>query len=108
MRISIVGSGYVGLTTALGFAATGNQVICVDTNEHIIEMVNNSVSPIFEPGFEDAFKNAGANIEAKSSIVTAVEETDITVIAVGTPFDGTEIDLSQITQVSKEIGRRSN
>ena len=62
-------------------------------------------SPIFEDGLEKLLKcNIGKNLKASSDLKGAIAESDVSIIAVGTPFDGNEIDLSFIRQVSFEIG----
>ena len=66
--ISIVGSGYVGLTTALGFASLGMKVVCVDNRKEIVDNINASKSPIFEPGVENAYQQAGKNLTATQDI----------------------------------------
>jgi UDPglucose 6-dehydrogenase len=105
MKISIVGTGYVGLCTGVGFALLGHKVICVDRDPKKIENINNGISPIYEDGLEQALKETKNNFKATTHLGFAVQSSDIIFIAVGTPSkkDGS-IDLSQIEEVSKQIG----
>lgn len=107
MKISVIGSGYAGLVNAVGFAHIGNQVTCVDIDQTKIDNINNGISPIFEEDLENMLKDAieKGNIKATTDIRTAIQETDITFIAVGTPsnIDGS-IDLKYIKAVANEIG----
>ena len=107
MKISVIGSGYAGLVNAAGFAHIGNQVTCVDIDQKKIDQINNGISPIFEEGLEDILKDSlkKGNIKATTDIKAAIEQTDLTFIAVGTPSneDGS-INLKYIETVSKDIG----
>ncbi len=107
MKISVIGSGYAGLVNAAGFAHIGNQVTCVDIDQKKIDQINNGISPIFEEGLEDILKSSlkKGNLKATTDIKTAIEQTDLTFIAVGTPSneDGS-INLKYIETVSKDIG----
>jgi len=107
MKISVIGSGYAGLVNAAGFAHIGNQVTCVDIDQKKIDQINNGISPIFEEDLEDILKDSlkKGNLKATTDIKTAIEQTDLTFIAVGTPSneDGS-INLKYIETVSKDIG----
>jgi len=108
MKISIVGTGYVGLVSGVCFAELGNKVICVDNNKEKIDKLKKLVMPIFEPGLEDLVKKnlKKGNITFSSSIKEAVEKTDIIFIAVGTPSKKNgEADLTFIEDVASEIAR---
>lgn len=105
MKISVVGSGYVGLVCATGFAAKGHEVICVDLDADKIRMINNGQSPIHEDGLSELLtSNIGKLLSASTDLEAAVNATEITLIAVGTPFDGNRIDLKYIEAVSSQIG----
>ncbi|MFH1432987.1 MAG: UDP-glucose/GDP-mannose dehydrogenase family protein [archaeon] len=108
MKISVIGSGYAGLVNAAGFAHIGNIVTCVDIDQKKIDKINKGISPIYEEGLEDILKNAlkNGNIKATTDTRSAIMETDITYIAVGTPSkaDGS-IDLKYIKAVSEDIGK---
>lgn len=105
MKISVVGTGYVGLVSGVCLADKGHDVICVDNDTDKVAMINAGKSPIHEEGLDDLLqKNIGARLAATTDLKAAVENTDVSLIAVGTPFDGSEIDLSYIRQVSADIG----
>lgn len=108
MKISVVGTGYVGLVSGTCFAETGVDVVCVDINPKKIEMLKNGQIPIYEPGLEDIYKR---NVEkGRLSFTTSLEEsladTEAVFIAVGTPpgEDGSA-DLKYVLEVARQIGR---
>ena len=105
MKISIIGTGYVGLVSGVCLAHKGHQVICVDVEPEKIAKISQGVSPIYEKGLEDLLKNhTQKNLIASTDLKKAILETEVSLIAVGTPFDGSEIDLTYIKQVSQQIG----
>ena len=105
MEISIIGSGYVGLVTGICLAEKGHSVICVDVDLEKVTAINQGVSPIYEKGLDELLKkNIDASLRATTDLRQAVTHTDISLIAVGTPFDGEKIDLAQIKAVSHQIG----
>src|ERR1700752_4480155 len=107
MRVTIFGSGYVGLVTGACLADAGNHVVCVDVDAGKIERLNRGEVPIHEPGLEALIKrNAGAGrLEFTTDAPTAVEHGLFQVIAVGTPpsEDGSA-DLSHVLTVARTIG----
>jgi UDPglucose 6-dehydrogenase/GDP-mannose 6-dehydrogenase len=106
MKVSIIGTGYVGLVSGVCLAEKGHQVVCVDVDQDKVNQINQGTSPIYEKGLEDLLKkNIDNNLRATSDFYTAVIETDVSLIAVGTPFDGKEIDLSSVEKVSRQIGK---
>lgn len=108
MKITVVGTGYVGLTTAVCFASRGHHVRCVDIIESKINMINRGISPIFEEGMDSLLKEViqSGKLKATQDLENSVLNSDISFICVGTPSkkDGS-IDLSQIRNVSKSIGK---
>lgn len=108
MRISVIGTGYVGLVTGTCFAEMGNSVWCVDVDEKKIENLKNGIIPIYEPGLEslvnDNYKKG--SLKFTTDIKSALEGTDICFIAVGTPMgeDGSA-DLQYVVAVAKSIGK---
>ena len=105
MKISVVGTGYVGLVSGVCLAELGHTVICVDVDEVKIDQINKGVAPIYEKGLDDLLKrNVGLRLTATANLLEAVHATDLSLIAVGTPFNGQTIDLSYICQVSEKIG----
>src|SRR5512133_1222954 len=111
MRISVVGSGYVGLVTGACFAESGLNVTCVDNNEEKIRSLNKGEIPIYEPGLENIVSRntAKKRLRFTTDIRDAVDTSDVIFIAVGTPpgEDGSA-DLSHVLQVAREIGRCLN
>lgn len=105
MKVSILGTGYVGLVTAVGLANTGKEVNCLDIDEEKISLINRGISPIYEPGLDELLLKNKDKITAARSTDKILQESDVIIIAVGTPFDGFEIDLTQIIDASVEIGR---
>ncbi len=106
MKVSVIGTGYVGLVSGACLAEKGHRVICVDVDQEKIARINQAVPPFYERGLEELLrKNIQVNLEATTDLHTAVSETDLSIIAVGTPTDGQEIDLRYIREVSRQIGR---
>lgn len=107
MKISIVGTGYVGLVTGTCFAESGIHTTCVDIDQRKIDMLNNGKSPIWEPGLEDMLAR---NTEKKrifftTSIKESLDEVEAVFIAVGTPPDEDgSADLQYVVGVAREIG----
>jgi len=108
MKIAIAGTGYVGLSTGVGFAIKGNNVICMDVDSKKVDEINSGIAPIYEPGLEDALKDvlSKGRLRATTDIKEAVHNTEISFISVGTPSkeDGS-IDLKFIKSVAKDIGK---
>lgn len=111
MNLAIIGSGYVGLVSAVCFSENGNKVICVDKDERKIARLNNGDPIIFEPGLATLLKkNINSNrISFTTNISDAVKSSDIIFIAVGTPSneDGSA-DLSNVLSVAKDISKSLN
>lgn len=107
MRITMIGSGYVGLVSGACFADFGHDVICVDKSEEKIAALNNGGIPIFEPGLDHLVSsNASAGrLRFTTELAPAVADADVVFIAVGTPSrrgDG-HADLSYVFAAAKEI-----
>ncbi len=106
MKVSVIGTGYVGIVTGVCFAEKGHQITCVDVDQAKVDSINKGVPPIYERGLGDLLKkHVGGRLRASTDLSGAVQQTDLSLIAVGTPFDGREIDLTYIKAVSKEIGQ---
>ncbi len=108
MKISIVGTGYVGLVTGTCFAETGNHVICVDVDEKKIAKLKKAISPIYEPGLDAMLEK---NIKAKrlsftTALESAVNESEVIFLCLPTPpgADGSA-DLKFVMQVADQIGK---
>jgi UDPglucose 6-dehydrogenase/GDP-mannose 6-dehydrogenase len=105
MRVSVVGTGYVGLVTGVCLAETGHDVVCVDVDAAKVAQIMRGVPPIYEAGLEDLLKrNLGDRFTATADLHSAVLGSELTLIAVGTPFDGARIDLSYVRKVARDIG----
>jgi UDPglucose 6-dehydrogenase len=107
MRISVVGSGYVGLVSGAGLSDVGHHVVCMDIDEGRIERLRNGIVPIFEPGLEQMLhRNARqGRLEYTTSIERAVAHAEVLFIAVGTPPDEDgSADLSHVLAVASAIG----
>ncbi|MGA3206884.1 MAG: UDP-glucose/GDP-mannose dehydrogenase family protein [Syntrophales bacterium] len=105
MNVSIVGTGYVGLVSGVCLAEKGHKVICVDIDQAKVEKINKGIPPIYEPGLSELLrKNIYINLTATTDLRHAVMDTDLSLIAVETPFDGTEIDLKYVKKVAEQIG----
>ena len=106
MKVSVIGTGYVGLVSGVCLAEKGHDVVCIDVDKEKIEKINNGIPPIYERNLEKLLrKNINLNLKADTDLFKAVMETEISLIAVGTPFNGDEIDLSYIEMVSGDIGK---
>jgi len=106
MKVSVIGSGYVGLVTGMGFVKLGNEVIFVDVDERKINMINNAKPPIYEEGLEELMREFKGKYRATKDYRDAILNSEVTFIAVGTPSreDGS-IDLTYVEQASREIGK---
>jgi UDPglucose 6-dehydrogenase len=106
MKLTIIGTGYVGLVTGTCFAEVGHQVVCVDNDESKVKMLKAGGIPIYEPGLEDLVKKntAAGRLTFTTSTVEGVEKSEVVFIAVPTPpmADGA-VDLSFIEKVAREI-----
>src|SRR5262245_33745062 len=87
MRLTIFGSGYVGLVTGACFAEVGNNVLCVDVDQRKVEMLKRGESPIYEPGLDELLKKniAAGRLTFTTSAEEGVKHGLFQFIAVGTP-----------------------
>jgi UDPglucose 6-dehydrogenase len=111
MKISVIGTGYVGLVTGTCLAESGNDVICMDIDAAKIEMLNAGRVPIYEPGLEELIKRnvAHGRLIFTTDMKRAVTQSEIIFIAVGTPpgEDGSA-DLKYVLAVARDIGKHLN
>ncbi len=108
MKISVIGTGYVGLVTGACFSEMGNSVICVDIDEKKIQNLKKGTIPIYEPGLEKiVVENYKQNrLNFTTDIKEALQQTNICFIAVGTPMDEDgSADLKHVLEVAKNIGK---
>src|SRR5690606_7557528 len=109
MKISVIGTGYVGLVTGTCLAETGNEVICVDIDKEKVEKMRNGEVPIYEPHLDVLFeRNIKANrLKFTTSLEEGLEHGDIIFLALPTPEDEDgSADLSYVLNVSEEIGQK--
>lgn len=108
MKISVVGTGYVGLVSGTCFSHTGIDVVCVDVDEKKIEMLNHGRIPIYEPGLDDIYKYnvEKGRLSFTTSLKDSLVDSEAVFIAVGTPPDEDgSADLKYVLGVAREIGR---
>ncbi|MDB6072955.1 MAG: ugd, partial [Verrucomicrobiaceae bacterium] len=106
MKLTIIGSGYVGLTTGACFAEAGHQVVCVDNNAEKVKTLQAGRIPIYEPGLEPMIRKnvAAKRLRFTTSTEEGVDHGEVLFIAVPTPPqpDGS-VDLSFVEKVAREI-----
>lgn len=108
MRLTVVGTGYVGLVSGACIAATGrHDVTCVDALQERVNAVNRCTPPFHEPGLSDLLKQVvgSGRLRATRDVNAAVQASEITILAVGTPCENGDIDLSYIRAAAKSIGK---
>ena len=106
MKITVVGTGYVGLVTGTCFAETGNNVTCVDCDSEKVDMLRRGVVPIFEPGLTELVRrNAEAGrLAFTSDLAAATQPAKLVLLAVGTPpADDGSVDLSALWTVVDQV-----
>jgi GDP-mannose 6-dehydrogenase len=107
MNVSVFGLGYVGSVSAASFAADGHNVIGVDVNPDKVDSLNEGRSPIVEKGLDDLIRDnaAAGHLRATTSTREAVQETDLSLICVGTPSRRNgSLDLTYLERVCEQIG----
>ncbi len=105
MRVSVVGTGYVGLVSGACLAELGHDVTCVDQDPAKVRAILDARPPIHEEGLEPLLRRqVGTGLTATGDLAAAVRGSELTIIAVGTPGDGDRIDLGQVRRAAEEIG----
>jgi UDPglucose 6-dehydrogenase len=108
MKITIIGTGYVGLVTGACLAELGNDVFCLDVDEKKIALLNNGGIPIHEPGLEEvvARNRAAGRLQFSTDVAASVAHGTLQFIAVGTPPDEDgSADLQYVLAAARNIGR---
>jgi UDPglucose 6-dehydrogenase len=108
MKITVVGTGYVGLVTGTCFAEVGVDVTCIDIDEKKIENLKNNILPIYEPGLEEmVLRNAQKKrLHFSTSLQEGLKNSEVVFIAVGTPPDEDgSADLKYVLAVAAGIGQ---
>jgi UDPglucose 6-dehydrogenase len=111
LKVTIVGSGYVGLVTGACLAELGNTIFCLDLDQKKIDLLNSGGVPIYEPGLEEmiARNRAAGRIVFSTDIAAAVNHGEIQFIAVGTPPDEDgSADLQYVLSAARNIGKYMN
>src|SRR5580704_19578026 len=105
MNVSIIGTGYVGLTTGACLAFLGHKVTCIDSDEKKIALLQAGKTPIYEPFLTELLEEARPNLQFCRDYAAAVPNADVIFIAVGTPptADGSP-DLKYLSQAARGIG----
>jgi len=108
MKVTIIGSGYVGLVTGACLAELGNSVFCLDVDEKKIALLNAGGVPIYEPGLKELIdrNRAAGRLTFSTDVAASVEHADVQFIAVGTPPDEDgSADLKYVLAAARNIGR---
>jgi UDPglucose 6-dehydrogenase len=108
LKVTIIGSGYVGLVTGACLAEQGNNVFCVDVDSKKIEILNSGGVPIYEPGLKEMIERnrTAGRLQFSTDIAASVAHGDIQFIAVGTPPDEDgSADLQYVVAAARNIGR---
>ena len=105
MKVTIIGTGYVGLTTGVTLAFLGHEVICLDVDQEKINKLNQGVSPIYEPHLDELLLAAKPNLRFTAQVEEALIKAEVVFIAVGTPSlsDGNP-NLSYLKSAAQSIG----
>jgi len=108
MKVTVIGTGYVGLVTGACLADAGNNVFCLDVNKEKIQKLNEGVIPIFEPGLEPIVKRneEAGRLKFSTDVAASVAHGEIQIIAVGTPpsEDGSA-DMQHVIAAARSVGR---
>jgi UDPglucose 6-dehydrogenase len=106
MRVCVVGTGYVGLTTGVSLAFLGHEVTCVDLDQSKVDMLTAGRCPIFEPGMEELLAEAATNLRFTTSYADAVPGADVVFVAVQTPSaaDGSP-DLRYLRSAAESVAQ---
>lgn len=111
MKVTIVGSGYVGLVTGACFSEVGIDVVCVDIDSKKIDNLNNGIIPIYEPGLEDMITRnmKKGRLTFTTNIADALIDSEVLFISVGTPPDEDgSADLKYVLAVARDCGKHIN
>ena len=108
MRVAIIGTGYVGLTTGICLAFVGHEVSCLDTDEAKIRDLKAAKIPIYEPNLQDLLEESLPNLNFTSSYAEAIPRAEVVFIAVGTPPTPSGApNLEFLSQAARSIGQHA-
>ncbi|MEM1354139.1 MAG: UDP-glucose/GDP-mannose dehydrogenase family protein [Planctomycetota bacterium] len=108
MRLTMVGTGYVGLVTGTCFANVGNDVTCLDIDQRKIDKLNNGISPIYEPGLDEMIQrnHKAGRLAFTTEAASAYQSAEVVFICVGTPSDEKgRADLKYVLAAAADIGK---
>ena len=107
MKVSIIGTGHVGLVSGVCLASKGHDVTCVDVNSEIVEKLNRGEATIYEKDLQFLLKKTLSNgkFRATTDLGEALQSSSIAIIAVGTPTEQGKINLKYIKEVSQNLGK---
>ena len=107
MNIAIIGTGYVGLVSGVCLASKGHKVVCVDLREDIVNNLNKGIAHIYEKDLEPLLNQVvnNNNFNATTNLNEALDQSNVVIVAVGTPSENGKIDLTQIETASTQIGQ---
>jgi len=104
LRVAIIGTGYVGLTTGVALAWIGHEVVCVDKDARKVELLQSGKSPIHEHGMEELLNDVRRRMSFTQDTSKAVGDVNVILIAVGTPSkDNGEADTQYVEQAAREV-----
>ena len=108
MKITVIGTGYVGLVAGTCLAELGNDVICLDIDQSKIDNLNNNIMPIYEPGLKELVdrNKKESRLKFTTDKEQAIQDSQVIFIAVGTPMgENHEADLRFVKSVAEDIGK---
>ena len=107
MNVAIIGTGYVGLVSGVCLASKGHKVVCVDLHEDIVNNLNKGIAHIYEKDLEPLLNQVvnNNNFKATTNLDEALDQSNVVIVAVGTPSENGKIDLTQIKTASTQIGQ---
>ena len=106
MRVTVIGTGYVGLNTAVAAAYLGREVVCVEKDRCKLALLNEGKSPIHEQGLDELLSQVRRRMRFTDNTPEAVRDADVIMIAVGTPSKANgEADTSYVEQAAREVAQ---
>src|SRR5690606_3872956 len=106
VRLTIIGTGYVGLNTGVAAAYLGHDVVCVDKDPRKLALLNEGKSPIHEQGLDELLSQVRHRMRFTDNTREAVRDADIIMIAVGTPSKANgEADTSYVEEAAREVAQ---
>ena len=111
MKLTMIGTGYVGLVTGTGFANLGNDVICLDVDKTKVDLLQTGRLTIYEPGMEEIFKRniKSGRLKFTTDTIKAIQESEVIFICVGTPSNENQAaDLTAVEEAAGSIGQYMN